>query len=319
VYYRNRRDFSQGIKVPLPPRWQWKLDRLRESIAAMFRAEEKPSRPRLCPACGTLVGATATKCHECGASMTFSLAAASRSLSSLIPSETPVTYLLMITNFVMFLFSLILSMKFTGGFQGLGDISGHVLLRLGARETHYIFYGDLWRLVMPIFLHGNLIHIGFNTLVLLDIGPQMEEMYGSPRYLFLYLLTGIFADVVSTVWSILFRGGYGISIGASGSLMGLIGLMLAVTTRRGGAMMQMMRSQLLKWVMYIFVLGLFLNADNAAHAGGLASGFLLGKVFADREPAAGPERKRAHALGWFAALIIIASFAWMVKSYFARA
>jgi len=303
--------------VPLPLRWKWKLDRLRERAAALFGAPEKPSRPRLCPACGTLVGATATKCHECGASMTFSLAAASRTLSSLIPSETPVTYLFLGINFILFAFSLVLSVQLLGGFSGMGNISGHVLRRLGARETYPIFSGEIWRLVMPIFLHGNLIHIGFNTFVLMDLGPQLEETYGSPRYLFLYLLTGIFGNVASTAWNIFFHAGYGISIGASGSLMGLIGLMLAITTRRGGAMMQMVRSQLLKWVLYIFVLGLFVNADNAAHAGGLASGFLLGKVFADREPGAGDERKRAYALGWLAAFIILASFSFMLKNYFA--
>ena len=304
--------------MPLPLRWKWKLDRLRERAAALFGAQEKPSRPRLCPACGTLVGATATKCHECGASMTFSLAAASRTLSSLIPSETPVTYLFLGINFVLFVFSLALSMQLTGGFSGMGNISGQVLYRLGARETQAILdYGEIWRLVMPIFLHGNLIHIGFNTFVLMDLGPQMEETYGSPRYLYLYLLTGIFGNVVSTAWSFFFYGGGGLSIGASGSLMGLIGLMLAITTRRGGAMMQMVRSQLLKWVLYIFLLGLFVNADNAAHAGGLAAGFLLGKLFADREPIAGKERKRAYALGWLAAVIVIASFAFMLKNYFA--
>jgi rhomboid protease GluP len=303
--------------VPLPLRWKWKLDRLRESLAALFRAPEKPSRPRLCPACGTLVGATATKCHECGASMTFSLAAASRSLSSLIPSETPITYLFLGINFILFIFSLVLTVQLTGGFSGMGNISNQVLYRLGARESHAIFASEFWRLVMPILLHGSLIHIGFNTFVLMDLGPQMEETYGSPRYLFLYLLTGIVGNVASTAWNIFFHAGYGISIGASGSLMGLIGLMLAITTRRGGAMMQMVRSQLLKWVLYIFVLGLFVNADNAAHAGGLASGFLLGKVFADREPIAGSERKRAYALGWLAALIILASIGFMLKSYFA--
>jgi rhomboid protease GluP len=290
---------------------------LRERAAALFGAPEKAPRPRLCPACGTLVGATASKCHECGASMTFSLAAASRSLSNLIPSETPITYLLMGSNFVLFLFSLVLSFRLTGGIEGLGNVSGEALLRLGARESHYIFSGDFWRLVMPIFLHANLIHIGFNSYVLMDVGPQIEETYGSPRYLFLYLLTGIFGNVASTAWSIFFHGGYGISIGASGSLLGLIGLMLAITTRRGGAMMQMLRSQLVKWVLYIFVLGVFLGADNAAHAGGLASGYLLGKVVADREPAAGNERKRAYALGWLAAIIILASLGFMLKSFFA--
>ena len=69
--------------MPLPVRWRYKLDRWRSQIAAMFHSEPKTLRPRLCPACGTLVGATATKCHQCGASMTFSLAAASRSLSKL--------------------------------------------------------------------------------------------------------------------------------------------------------------------------------------------------------------------------------------------
>lgn len=303
--------------MPLPPRWQWKLDRMREGFSAMFRAPEKPSRPRLCPACGTLVGATATKCHECGASMTFSLAAASRSLSSLIPSETPITYAMLGINFILFAFSLVLSFQLTGGFSGMGNINGNVLERLGARESHYIFYGEIWRLVMPIFLHANLMHIAFNSFVLMDVGPQIEEIYGSPRYLFLYLITGIFGNVASTAWSILFRGGWGISIGASGALMGLIGLMIAITFRRGGAMMQMMRGQLVRWVIYIFILGIFFNADHAAHVGGLASGFLLGKIFADREPVAGHERKRAHALGWFAALIILASFGFMLKRYFA--
>jgi rhomboid protease GluP len=303
--------------VPLPPRWKWKLDRLRENFAATFRGQEKPARPRLCPSCGTLVGASATKCHQCGASMTFSLAAASRSISSLIPSETPVTYLLLGINFVFFVFSLVLSMQMTGGFSGMGNVAGQVLLRLGARESHLIFAGELWRLVMPIFLHGGVIHILFNTWVLMDVGPQMEETYGSPRYLFFYLLTGIFGNVASTAWSIFLHGGYGISIGASGSLMGLIGLMIAITTRRGGAMMQALRSQLVRWVIYIFVFGLFFNADNAAHAGGLASGFLIGKVVADREPVAGDERKRAHALGWLAAVVIAASIGFMLKSYFA--
>ena len=303
--------------MPLPLRWKWKLDRLRESAAALFGAPQEPSRPRLCPACGTLVGASAARCHQCGASMTFSLAAASRSLSGLIPSETPITYLILGINFILFAFSLALSISMMGGFSGMGNIAGQVLFRLGARESHAIFNGELWRLVMPIFLHGSLMHILFNTFVLMDVGPQMEETYGSPRLLFLYLTTGIFSFVVSTAWSIVFRGGWGISIGASGALMGLIGLMLAITTRRGGAAMQMLRSQLIKWVIYIFIFGLFFNADHAAHAGGLAAGFLLGRVTDDREPVAAAERKRAHTQGWLSALIILASFGFMLKSYFA--
>ena len=58
--------------MALSPRLRWKLDRFNEQMSGFFGggAKENP-RPKLCPACGTLVGAGATRCHQCGASMTF--------------------------------------------------------------------------------------------------------------------------------------------------------------------------------------------------------------------------------------------------------
>jgi rhomboid protease GluP len=203
------------------------------------------------------------------------------------------------------------------GFSLFGGIKGEVLLRLGARQSILILNGEWWRLVVPIFLHGGLLHFAMNSIVLMDLGPQLEELYGSARYLFLYVAIGIFSFVVSTVWNLYTFGGYGLAIGASGSLMGLIGLMLAITTRRGGAMMQMMRRQLIKWVVYIFILGFVIGGiDNAAHFGGLVAGYGLGKVFADREPMNAGERTRAYAMGWSAALVVIGSFAAMLLQYF---
>lgn len=287
--------------MPIPLRWRWKLDRWREALRGTFRPQPKPSRPRLCPACGTLVGSTASKCHQCGASMTFSLAAASRSLSGLLPSESPVTYVVLTLNVLLFGVSLLASMRVT-------QQMGQVLDRLGASEPLPLLLSDhqWWRLVMAIFLHGGVLHILMNTWVLMDIGPQVEEVYGSARYLFLYVATGAFGFLASSV-----TGHF--SVGASGSLLGLVGLMLAITTRRGGAYMQMIRGQLLRWVAYILVFGLlFSGTDNAAHLGGLGAGFLLGKIMADREPADASERKRAYALGWLAGLTVAGSFAAML-------
>jgi len=287
--------------VPIPLRWRWKLDRWREALRGTFRPQPKPSRPRLCPACGTLVGSTASKCHQCGASMTFSLAVASRSLSGLLPSESPVTYVVLTLNVLLFGVSLLASMRVT-------QQMGQVLDRLGASEPLPLLLSDhqWWRLVMAIFLHGGVLHILMNTWVLMDIGPQVEEVYGSARYLFLYVATGAFGFLASSV-----TGHF--SVGASGSLLGLVGLMLAITTRRGGAYMQMIRGQLLRWVAYILVFGLlFSGTDNAAHLGGLGAGFLLGKIMADREPADASERKRAYALGWLAGLTVAGSFAAML-------
>jgi rhomboid protease GluP len=264
-----------------------------------------------------LVGASATKCHECGASLTFSLAAASRSLSGLLPAASPATYVILGINFFLFGVTLLASLTGGGGFAFVGRVSGEVLLRLGARESHLLIAeGELWRLVMPIFLHGGFLHFLFNSFVLMDIGPTVEEVYGSARYLFLYVFTGIASFVVSTVWNIYAAHGFGISIGASGALMGLVGLMLAITTRRGSAMMQAIRMSLIRWVILIFVLGFFFRADHAAHVGGLLAGFLLGSVMEDREPLNATERNRAYALGWLAALVVAGSFVAMLLSYF---
>ena len=73
-----------------------------------------------------------------------------------------------------------------------------------------------------MFLHGGLIHIGFNMMILLDIGPMVEELYGSARYLFLYISMGIVSFLVSA-WA----GNF--SLGASGAILGLVGLLIAAT------------------------------------------------------------------------------------------
>ena len=78
--------------------------------------------------------------------------------------------------------------------------------------------------------------------------------------------------------------------------------------------MQMLRSQIIRWLIYIAVWGLlFPGIDNFAHFGGLAAGFGLGKIMADHSPASPEERNRANALGWATALVVIASVAMMMK------
>jgi membrane associated rhomboid family serine protease len=300
--------------LDLSPRLRWKLDRLREQLSGLFGGTRKEdARPKLCPACGTLVGSTATKCHQCGASMTFGMAAATRSLSRLLPTESPATYGILTLSCVLYGLSLLATLRTSGlqapsggGFSALmslGGISGQVLYILGASIP---WPGDLlhpWRLIMATFLHGGLLHIGFNMWVLMDIGPQIEELYGSARYLFMYVITGIGAYLLSSL-----VGHF--SIGGSGSLLGLIGVLLAITTNRRNAAMQMLRSQLIKWLIYIAIMGFFFSEiDNFAHLGGLITGFILGKYMVDRAPSSAEERKRANLLGWATGLAVAASLA----------
>ena len=307
--------------MPLPVRWRYKMDRWRSQIAGMFHSEPKTFRPRLCPACGTLVGATATKCHQCGANMTFSFAAASRSLGRWMPQTSPVTYAMVAICCLMYALSFVITMKFSGGegtgggLMGLGGIATQVNYRLGASLPLGGFLGtpgDLaqpWRLVTAIFLHGGLLHIGFNMWVLMDIGPMVEEMFGSARYLFLYVVTGIGGYVLSSAAGRL-------SVGASGSLLGLIGVLLAATTGRKSMAAQALRSALIRWLIYIAVLGLISSGtDNYAHFGGLATGYVLGRLMPDRTPADLSERRLADFLGWAAGIVVAVSFGFMVVNY----
>jgi membrane associated rhomboid family serine protease len=301
--------------VPLPVRWRYKLDRWRGELAQMFRSEPKQVRPRLCPSCGALVGTTASNCYQCGASTKYSLSAASRTLSRWLPQTSPVTYAMLSICCLMYVLSLVITLRFTGGqgvgggLMNLGGIATQVNFRLGASLPLQLNIGQPWRLITAIFLHGSLIHIGFNMWVLMDIGPMIEELYGSARYFFLFVLTGAAGYVLSSFFGHL-------SVGASGSLLGLIGVLLAATTGRKNPSAQAMRSSLIRWVVYIFIIGFMSSGtDNAAHAGGLAAGYLLGRVMADRMPADVSERKRAEMLGWIAGAAVAASFGFMIFNY----
>ncbi|HYA62261.1 MAG TPA: rhomboid family intramembrane serine protease [Candidatus Sulfotelmatobacter sp.] len=290
--------------LALPYQWQLRVERWKSLFRGMFGGGEK--RPQLCPACGALVGIKATRCHECGTNLRFGLAAWSKGLSEFFGGHAPVTVSVLIINVLMFGVSLIRSMQTGGGFGLLGGMSGIELYRLGENiPLEWPGWGP-WRLIMGTFLHGGLLHIGMNMMVLLDIAPVVEELYGSARFLFLYVACAIGGSACSTFF------GRGPSVGASGAILGLIGLLIAVTTRRSGAHIQAMRSRLISWVVMIFAFGFLVRGiDNWGHFGGLATGFVLGKLFADRPPAAGRERTRAYLLGWVGGGVIVAAFVMM--------
>jgi len=99
--------------------------------------------------------------------------------------------------------------------------------------------------------------------------------------------------------------------------MGIIGLLLAMNMKRGGALAQAQKSRLISWIAMTFMIGLFpgVRIDNWGHFGGLASGFVLGRLIADRQPVTPREKQIAHALGWLAGLVLVASFVLMFVHY----
>lgn len=309
--------------MPLSPRWRYKFDHWKRGAKNFFSSSEKSNvRPKLCPACGSLAGTTATKCYQCGASLRFSTAAVTKSLSRFMPTQSPITYLMLCVCCLFFGISLLLTLHMGDSMgQGLfsfGGIDSGVLVRMGSSLALPYIIQQPWRLVTACFLHGGLLHIGLNMWVLMDVGPMLEDLYGSARYFFFYLITGIFGYVFSSTWMFLRYGYQPIpSIGASGALLGLIGLLIAATSKRSNPMAKMLRSHLIWWVVIIFGLGFMGGStDNAAHLGGLVSGFLIGRYAADRAPIDFHERKRAQYLGWAAGLIMVVCFGFMFQFFY---
>jgi rhomboid protease GluP len=302
----------QGGELALPYQWQYRLDRWKATLQGFFGGggNQQP-RPKLCPNCGSLVGINATRCHNCGTNLRFSMAAVNRSLSGVFSGPAPVTTALLVANLLMFGVEwMAAAAQGQGGLSILGGMGGEAAYRLGLSSPYGIYYRREWyRLITAMFLHGGLIHIGFNMMSLMQLGPALEELYGSSRYFFLYIFTGAFGFLVSS-----FLGTT--SLGASGGLLGLVGAMLAITSKRGGAYMRELRSRLISSVVFLFVLGFMgMGIDNKAHLAGLASGFVLGKIFADRQPMNVREKQVANALGWIAGIAVIASFAFMILHY----
>ena len=246
--------------------------------------------------------------------MNFSFAAANKALSRLMPATSPATYAILALSCILYGISLLWTIRTGGGgLSGgglfgfdIGVINGEVLLRMGESLPLVYNLQEPWRFVTAVFLHGSILHIGFNMWFLMDVGPLIEELYGSARLIFIYVFTGICGYVLASFFA-------SPAIGGSGALLGLIGVLLAMSMGRKTAGMQMLRRQLVYLLIYIFVISLLPGVSLLAHLGGFVSGFALGKIIMDRKPATPAERKRASILGWTSALIVLASFAMVVK------
>jgi rhomboid protease GluP len=298
--------------LPVSYQWQQRINRWKQATGFGGGGGNNQPRPKLCPACGSLVGINATRCHECGANLRFSLAALSKGLSGFFGGQAPATTAILIANILMFAATLLIGVARSQGqgFSILFSVNGEALYRLGMAIPFRYEAFSWYRLLTATYLHGGLIHIGFNMMVLLDIGPVVEEIYGSARYFFFYTVCGICGSLLSA------RFGSAPAVGASGAILGLVGILIALTYRRGGAHIQQLRGRLISWVVTIFAIGLFfsgLRTDNWGHFGGLASGFLLGRYFADREPMNSRERNLAYTLGWSALVVVIVCFLIMIS------
>jgi rhomboid protease GluP len=259
----------------------------------------------MCPHCRAFMPSSEKVCTECGQPMGRKYsqrATGGAAVAGFVPSTHFTTLILLLVNFALFAATLILSLKKSEGVESLGSVDGYVLLNFGAKYGPALEAGQWWRLITAGFLHGGVFHILMNSWVMYDLGAQVEQAYGTSRFLVLYLVAGAAGFAASAWWSPV------LSIGASASLFGLIGAMIAYYTRSHSWQGSEMKSVYVRWAIYGLLFGLLpmFRIDNAAHIGGLIAGFGLGYVAGEPGPRASEWLWRVAA--GFAVLIALASF-----------
>lgn len=141
-----------------------------------------------------------------------------------------------------------------------------VELRLGLQPLA-IAAGEPYRLVTAAFLHGGLLHLGFNALALLSLGPQLEAALGRLRFGVLYGLAALGGSVASYVLS----DPRILGVGASGAIYGVFGGLLVLARR----LRYDMRGLAVLLGLNLALGFLVPTIDWRAHLGGLAVGVVL--------------------------------------------
>lgn len=157
---------------------------------------------------------------------------------------------------------------------GIGDfyIAG------GLDAPAVIGEGEYYRIISSLFLHGNSTHLFNNMMILLFLGAMLEKELGHVRFLVLYFLSGIGGNLLSLYVKVR-EAEAAVSIGASGAVFGLDGVLVAMVLFWGKKPNDMTPQRVILVVLLSLYSGFTsTNVDNAAHIGGLITGFTAGCI-----------------------------------------
>ena len=239
----------------------------------MFR---KTSGAILCPSCGRLTNADAPACLVCGRRNPgmWGFAGPLRALFRRRSFVDAVSVACVVLYIVSLVFDPQAALQ-PRGFLNVFSPSLAALRALGATGAVPWQAGQWWTLFTAIYLHGGLLHILFNVLWIRQLGPAVEELYGPSRLVIIFTVAGAAGFLASNLLV------YDFTIGASGSIFGLLGALVAFGQKRGGAFGAMVLRQYGQWALVLFVLGFLMpGVNNIAHAGGVVGGFAAGLMLA---------------------------------------
>lgn len=291
-----------------PVRVRWKLRRLENQLQRVRRRTEQQVEHvryehRVCPNCTSVQDRDAKVCTRCGQPLGLRATEVARRMG-FAPSGVSLSVGLGVVICLAYARLMLAAPEL--GFRALFTMDSMVLHQHGAFYPRAFWQGEWWRIVTALFLHIGAWHATFNLLALASIGPHVEEMYGRGKTLFIFLLTGVAANLVSAAFN---PGG---NAGASGALMGLIGLAAARGHRSGTSQGKAVRNLMFKWFLYTMAFGLMLGADNHAHGAGFVAGGLIGLVVSPRWFVRGPGKQVGTALSVVAIAVTALAFTFVI-------
>ena len=182
-------------------------------------------------------------------------------------SQAKVTSTLMIINIIVFIL-----MSLSGGSENIEN-----LIKFGANSKIFVAEGEWWRLFTASFIHIGFFHILFNMYFFYSLGPIFEKMFGSLNFLIIYLISGIFGNLLSFA----FGNPYTVSAGASTSLYGMLGLAIGLmVTYRNDEIIRSFGASFISVVVINVIYSLLAPGVGIyGHLGGFIAGFLLAGIF----------------------------------------
>lgn len=221
----------------------------------------------ICPQCGKLIGVNEEKCPFCGAWRPglFGMAPVLQRLGARLDLIT----IIVTTCIIVYVLALALQPEAifqVHGLLGILSPGPRALYQLGMTGGLAWQQGWWWTLLTAMYLHGGLLHIFFNMWWIRSLGPVATQTYGPTRAFVIFNAGGVVGFLASNM----ITGTP--TIGASGSIFGLLAAMIVYGRRRGGSVMT---QQLWQWAIILFLFGFFMSrVNNWAHAGGFIGGWV---------------------------------------------
>jgi len=162
--------------------------------------------------------------------------------------------------------------------------TGNLLYNKGGLDILSVLgRGEFGRILWSMFLHGDIDHLVNNMLLVFFLGGMLEKEIGHIRLAAVYFLSGVGGNLLSLAVRCV-KIDFASSLGASGAVFGLDGVLLALILFSGRKLSGVSPGRVIIMIAFSLYSGFTAtNIDNAAHVGGLIVGFLVGIIFSAEE------------------------------------